>query len=48
MRDVSRIEQVRKTAERLDESGANVVGCVFNGVPQQRYERTYGKYYYGD
>ena len=46
MRDVSRVDQVRKTCARLSDSGANVVGCVFNGVPQRRYEYSYGKYYY--
>lgn len=46
-RDVSRVDQVQRSYERLHAAGANLVGCVMNGVPRRRYEHSYG-YYYGN
>lgn len=47
-RDVSRQEQVRKTCDRLVAAGANVIGCVFSGIPLSKYKYRYGGYYYGE
>jgi capsular exopolysaccharide synthesis family protein len=46
-RDVSRQDQVRKAYTRLSAGGANVVGCVFSGIPLSRYKYRYGGYGYG-
>jgi polysaccharide biosynthesis transport protein len=47
-KDVSRQEQVRKACERLSGADANVVGCVFSGIPLSHYRYRYGGYYYGE
>jgi len=46
MRDRSRLDQVRKTQERLLAAGARPVGIVLNGVPVRRYLYRYGHYGY--
>jgi succinoglycan biosynthesis transport protein ExoP len=47
MRDRSRLDQVRRTQERLLAAGARPVGIVLNGVPIRRYLYRYGSYAYG-
>lgn len=44
MRDVSRLEQVKKVAKRLDAAGINLEGLVLSGVPQYKYSYSYGVY----
>ena len=46
LRDVSRIDQVRKAYERLQKTGGNPVGLVLNGVPTRTYAYRYGSYAY--
>lgn len=46
MRDVSQSEQVERTFRRLHDSGANVIGTVFSGVPSRVYAYRYGDYRY--
>jgi capsular exopolysaccharide synthesis family protein len=46
MRSVSRMSQVRAAHDRLQQSGANPVGIVLNGVPTTSYYYKYGKYSY--
>ena len=46
MRSVSRMNQVRAAHSRLQQSGANPVGIVLNGVPTTSYYYKYGKYSY--
>jgi Mrp family chromosome partitioning ATPase len=46
LRDVSRIDQVRKAYDRLQTTGGNPVGLVLNGVPSKSYAYTYGSYAY--
>jgi polysaccharide biosynthesis transport protein len=41
MRDVSRMDQVHKTIERLTATGCRPVGTVLNGVPTRRYTSRY-------
>jgi len=45
MRDVSRIDQIRKTHHRLLSVGARPVGVVLNGVSLRQYAYRYGNYY---
>jgi polysaccharide biosynthesis transport protein len=45
MRDVSRIDRVRRSSERLVAAGARPVGVVLNGVPTHEYTYNYGSYY---
>jgi succinoglycan biosynthesis transport protein ExoP len=45
MRDVSRIDKVRRSSERLVAAGAHPVGVVLNGVPTHEYAYSYGSYY---
>jgi capsular exopolysaccharide synthesis family protein len=47
LRDVSRIDQVRKAYDRLQATGGNPVGLVLNGVPARTYTHRYGSYAYG-
>ncbi|HAY82578.1 MAG TPA: hypothetical protein DCY79_22450 [Planctomycetaceae bacterium] len=47
-RDVTRMEQLKKSRERLKGAGAEIVGCVFNDVPPNRYSYRYGYYGYED
>jgi polysaccharide biosynthesis transport protein len=42
--DVSRAKQVRVAVERLQSTGANIVGSVLSGVPFNRYVYRYGTY----
>jgi polysaccharide biosynthesis transport protein len=44
MRDVSRMDQVRYTIERLATAGCRPVGTVLNGVPTNSYVSRYGDY----
>jgi polysaccharide biosynthesis transport protein len=46
MHDVSRVDQVRDTIERLAAAGCRTVGTVLNGVPTRHYARRYGNYAY--
>jgi capsular exopolysaccharide synthesis family protein len=46
LRDVSRIDQVRKAYDRLQATGGNPVGLVLNGVPTRSYTHRYGSYGY--
>lgn len=46
MRDVSRLDQVRKAYERLVAAGSRPAGTVLNGVPTKRYAYRYGSYAY--
>ncbi len=46
MRDISQSEHVKRTFRRLQESGANVIGTVFSGVPARVYASRYGDYRY--
>jgi len=46
MRDVSRLDQVNVTHERLRAAGANPAGLVLNGVPCRLYAYRYGTYSY--
>jgi len=48
MRDVSRLDQVRKTIERLAATGSRPVGTVLNGVTARYYASRYGGYAYGE
>ena len=42
--DVSRSKQVRVAIDRLQSTGANIVGTVLSGVPFNRYVYRYGSY----
>ena len=46
MRDVTRMDSVIRTTHRLESSGANVSGTVFNGVSARQYAYRYGDYDY--
>ena len=46
MRDVSRIDQLKKTYGRLIAAGGNPVGLVINGIPTKSYAYHYGSYAY--
>ena len=46
MRDVSRIDQIRRTQERLEAAGARPIGVVLSGIPTKRYAYRYGTYAY--
>jgi hypothetical protein len=46
MRDVSRVDQVRRTYDRLLGAEANPVGVVLNGIPTRNYAYRYGGYGY--
>ena len=48
MRDVSRVDQVRRACERLATVGVQPIGAVFNGVPARRYAYRYGTYDYAN
>jgi capsular exopolysaccharide synthesis family protein len=45
--DVSRARQVRVAVDRLQSTGANIVGAVLSGVPFSRYVYRYGTYAHG-
>ncbi len=46
MRDTSRLDQVRKAYQRLDQASANPIGVVLSGVPVRHYAYRYGDYAY--
>ncbi|MBN1910414.1 MAG: polysaccharide biosynthesis tyrosine autokinase [Pirellulales bacterium] len=46
MRDVSRIDQIRRTEQRLASAGTKPIGVVLNAVPGSRYAYQYGNYAY--
>jgi polysaccharide biosynthesis transport protein len=46
LRDVSRIDQVKKAYQRLLIGGSKPVGLVLNGVPTRTYAHHYGSYAY--
>ena len=46
MRDSSRVDQIRRTYDRLLGAEANPVGVVLNGIPPRRYAYRYGAYGY--
>jgi tyrosine-protein kinase Etk/Wzc len=46
MKDISRVDQVARTYERLLAAGSNPVGTVLNGVPTKQYAYRYGAYGY--
>ncbi|MBN2580002.1 MAG: polysaccharide biosynthesis tyrosine autokinase [Pirellulales bacterium] len=46
MRDISRVDQVTETCDRLAAAGGRPVGMVLNGVPGNRYAARYGYYAY--
>jgi len=46
MRDASRVDQIRRTYDRLLGAEANPVGVVLNGIPARRYAYRYGAYGY--
>ena len=46
MRDVSRVDQIKRTHERLLAAGAHPVGIVLNGISAKRYTYRYGSYAY--
>ena len=46
MRDVSRLDNLTRTSRRLEASGANLAGTVFNGITHRQYAYRYGNYQY--
>jgi capsular exopolysaccharide synthesis family protein len=48
LRDVSRIDQIKKAYGRLLLSGAKPLGLVLNGVPTKSYAYHYGSYAYAN
>lgn len=46
MRDVSRLDQIRRTEDRLSAAGTPAIGVVLNAVPTRRYAYRYGSYSY--
>lgn len=46
LRDVTRVPQLRKAAERVSSAGAKVAGLVLNGVSSRHYVGRYGSYPY--
>jgi len=48
LRDVSRIDQVKKAYQRLQIAGGKPVGLVLNGVPTKTYAYHYGTYGYSN
>jgi succinoglycan biosynthesis transport protein ExoP len=48
MRDVSRMDQVRKTIERLAAAGSRPIGAVLSGVTARHYASRYGQYSYAE
>jgi capsular exopolysaccharide synthesis family protein len=46
MRDVSRMDQIRRILDRLAAAGGHPVGLVLNGVPAKNYSYRYGAYSY--
>lgn len=48
MRDVSRVSQVTKAADKVTTVGGRLVGTVLSGVPTRHYVTRYGSYRYPD
>jgi len=48
MRDVSRVDQVRKAYNRLLATGSHPVGTVLSGITARRYVDRYGTYSFSD
>ena len=46
MQEVSRIDQVEKARQRLEEVEGLVIGVVLSGVPARHYAYRYGGYAY--
>ncbi len=46
MRDVSRVDQLRRILDRLEAAGSRPVGIVLNGVPAKNYSYRWGEYSY--
>jgi capsular exopolysaccharide synthesis family protein len=46
MRDVSRMDQLRRILDRLEAAGSHPVGLVLNGVPVKDYSYRWGEYSY--
>ena len=46
MRNVSRVDRVKRAVERLEGVGARTIGTVFSGVPTKRYAQRYDTYEY--
>ncbi len=46
MRDRTRMDSLARTFQRLESSGANVVGTIFSGVTMRSYAYRYGDYHY--
>lgn len=46
MRDVSRMDQIRRILDRLEAAGSRPVGIVLNGVPVKNYSYRWGEYSY--
>ncbi|MFZ1936729.1 MAG: polysaccharide biosynthesis tyrosine autokinase [Thermoguttaceae bacterium] len=46
MRDVSRVDQLRRILARLEAAGSQPVGLVLNGVPTKNYSYRWGDYSY--
>ena len=44
MRDVSRLEQVKRVQERFQLADIQPAGCVVSGIPQGKYVYSYGYY----
>ena len=44
MRDVSRVEQVKRVQERFQLADIQPAGCVVSGIPQGKYVYSYGYY----
>jgi capsular exopolysaccharide synthesis family protein len=45
MRDVSRIDRIRRSCDRLAAAGANPIGVVLSGISIREYSHEYGSYY---
>ena len=46
LRDVSRLPQLQKAADRIKSTGARVGGMILNGIPTSHYATRYGTYSY--
>jgi capsular exopolysaccharide synthesis family protein len=46
MRNVSRLDRVKRAVQRLEGVGARTIGTVFSGVPTKRYAQRYDTYEY--
>ncbi len=46
LRDVSRLPQLQKAADRIKSTGARMGGMILNGIPTSHYATRYGTYSY--